>query len=76
MSSDREISRAEYEAAIYQWIIGRNGERDRMILSMYLFDGLTYERMHDRLEAMGYPIGIDQIKKVIRRRKKTLFSHI
>lgn len=72
----REMSRDELETAIYQWVIGRNGERDRTILSMYLFDGLTYERMQDRLDAMGYPLSIDRIKKIIRKRKAELFSHI
>lgn len=72
----REMSRDELETAIYQWVIGRNGERDRTILSMYLFDGLTYERMQDRLDAMGYPLSVDRIKKIIMKRKAELFSHI
>lgn len=71
-----EISRAEYEAAIYQWIIGRNGERDRKILSMYLFDGITYSEMLDRLHQDGYSIELDRLKKVISERKEQLFRHI
>lgn len=71
-----EHSREEYERLIYQWIIGRNGERDRMILNMYLFDGITYEKMLDRLEEAGYPMSRDNLKKIIRKRKEELFRHI
>lgn len=70
------MSRDEIEEAIHQWIIGRNGERDRIILSMYLFDGATYERMQARLDEMGYPLSVDRLKKIIRKRKEELFSHI
>lgn len=71
-----DLSRNELDSAIQQWIIGRNGERDRVILSMYLFDGITFARMQDRLETMGYELGIDQIKKIVRKRKEELFRHI
>lgn len=71
-----ELSRAETELAIYQWILGRNGERDRMILSMYLFDGVSYAEMQRKLDEKGYPLSIDRLKKIIRRRKAQLFRHI
>lgn len=71
-----EIGRDELETAIQQWIIGRNGERDRVILAMYLFDGITFARMQDRLEMMGYELSIDQIKKIVRKRKEELFRHV
>lgn len=71
----RCINREEYEVAIDLWILGRNGERDRMILKMYLFDGVTYREMQRRLDDK-YPLSIDQLKKIIRKRKAELFSHI
>lgn len=71
-----DLNRNELDSAIQQWIIGRNGERDRVILAMYLFDGITFARMQDRLETMGYELGIDQIKKIVRKRKEELFRHI
>ena len=74
---DREdISREDYEKAIWQWILGRNGERDRMILSMYLFDGVTYEEMQRRLDQADCPLSIDELKKIIKKRKTQLFRHI
>ena len=71
-----ELNREETELAIYQWILGRNGERDRMILSMYLFDGVSYAEMQRKLDEKGYPLSIDRLKKIIRRRKAQLFRHI
>ena len=71
-----ELSRDDYEHAIQQWILGRNGERDRMIMSMYLFDGITYEKMLDKLEEAGYPMTKENLKKIIRKRKEQLFRHI
>lgn len=69
---DREI----IEPAIIRWINGRNGERDRIILRMYLFDGITYNAMLDRLEESGYELSKDRLKQVISKRKEQLFRHI
>lgn len=71
-----ELNRDSIEQAIHQWIIGRNGERDRVILSMYMFDGVTFAEMQRRLDDIGYPLSIDQIKKIVRKRKEQLFKHI
>ena len=73
---DREVSRDEYEKAIFQWVIGRNGERDRIIISMYLFDGVTYETMQRRLDNEGYELSIDQIKNIIKKRREQVFRHL
>ena len=71
-----EPSRDAIAHAIDQWIIGRNGERDRIILSMYLFDGITIAEMQKRLDRMGYELSVDGIKRIIRHRKEQLFRHI
>lgn len=73
--NQQDIDRNYYEPLIFRWINGRNGERDRLILSMYLFDGITYEQMLDRLEESGYEITKDRLKQVIRKRKEQLFRH-
>lgn len=71
------ISADEVLWAIEQWVIGRNGERDRAIMKMYMVDGITFATMQDRLfEQYGYDLSIDQIKKIVRRRKEELFRHI
>ena len=71
-----DLNRDQYDHAIDQWILGRNAERDRMILRIYLFDGITYEEMQKRLDAQQYPLSIDQLKKIVRKRKEELFKHI
>ena len=71
-----DLNRDQYDHAIDQWILGRNAERDRLILRIYLFDGITYEQMQRRLDELNYPLGIDQLKKVIRKRKAELFKHV
>lgn len=74
--SQQDIDRQEVEPQIHRWINGRNGERDRFILSMYLFDGITYDKMLDRLEEQGYIITKDRLKQIISHRKEQLFRHI
>jgi hypothetical protein len=71
-----ELNRDLVAHAIDQWIIGRNGERDRIILSMYMFDGITISEMQRRLDEMGYELSVDGIKRIIRKRKEQLFRHI
>lgn len=71
-----DLNRDQYDHAIDQWILGRNAERDRLILRIYLFDGITFEQMQRRLDGLDYPLSIDQIKKVVRKRKEELFRHI
>ena len=71
-----DYSRDEYQEGIEQWILGRNGERDRLILRMYLFDGITFRQMQERLDKMKIPLSIDQIKRIVRKRKEQLFRHM
>lgn len=78
-----DLNRDQYDHAIDQWILGRNAERDRLILKMYLFEGITYKSMLLRLEKISeemndpsYYIGEDRLKQVVRKRKKELFRHI
>ena len=68
--------REDVEKAIFQWVIGRNGERDRRIMEMYLIDGITYREMRDRLNAEGYQIGIYGLMKGIRKRKPAVLKHL
>ena len=79
----KDLNRDQYDHAIDQWILGRNAERDRIILRMYLFDGITYEQMQRRMDKLSeeihdprYGLSIDQIKKVVSKRKTELFTHI
>lgn len=73
---EHELSRDDIEEGIHQWILGRNGERDRFLLRMYMLDGITYEEMQRRMDSAGYPLSIDRMKKIVRKRKEELFRHI
>ena len=79
----KDLNRDQYDHAIDQWILGRNAERDRVILRMYLFDGITFERMQLRMDAIAreihdpkYALSIDQLKKVVKKRREELFRHV
>lgn len=78
-----DLNRDQYDHAIDQWILGRNAERDRIILKIYLFDGITFDKMQKRLDKMAvdlndpkYELSIDQLKKIVHKRKFQLFKHI
>ena len=71
-----EYSRKDLENAIDQWVLGRNGERDRILLAMHLFDGVTLEQLQRRMDDMGYPLSVDRIKKILVVRKEQLFRHL
>lgn len=67
----QEIGRTEVEALIDEWIIGRNGERNRAILKRRLIDGITYEAL-----AEEFDMSVRQIKTIVYKCEDTLFKHI
>ena len=67
----REIQREKVEYAIYQWIMGRNAERDRAIVSRKLFDGITFEKL-----AEEFNLSPRQTKSIVYRCYDIIFRHI
>lgn len=67
----REIQRDKVEYAIYQWIIGRNAERNREIVSRKLFDGITFEDL-----AEEYSLSVRQTKSIVYRCYDIIFRHV
>lgn len=67
----RDISRSEYEAAIDEWITGKNAERDRRLLSRRLIDGVTFEQL-----AEEFDLSVRQTKDLVYKRSEVLFRHI
>lgn len=63
-------SRSEIDRLIDEWIIGRNAERDRMILKRRLLDGITYDRL-----AEEFDLSVRQVKNIVYRREDELFKH-
>ena len=68
MKLQREISRSEMRMAIDEWIFN---ERDREILKLRLLDGLTYERIAERMDMSDR-----QIKRIVYRTEDILFRHL
>lgn len=71
-----DCGRKAVDDAIEEWVIGRNGERDRIIMRMHLFDGITFQEMQKRLDKTGYPLSIDRLKQIINRRLPQIQKHI
>ena len=67
----RNICREDVEKAIYQWVIGRNAERDRAIVSRKLFDGITYEQL-----AEEFQLSVRRTKSVVYKWYDIIFRHI
>ena len=64
-------SRSELEAIIHEWVIGRNAERDRAIISRRLFDGITFERL-----AEEFDMSPRQIRTICHKREKEIYAHV
>lgn len=66
-----DISRSEIEKLIYEWIIGRNAERDRKILIRRWVDGVTYDSL-----AYEFDLSVRQIKNIVHKSEIKVIKHI
>lgn len=66
-----DLSRADIEAAIDNWIIGRNAERNRMILKRRLLDGITFDRL-----AEEFDLSVRQVKNIVYQCEDKLYKHL
>ena len=66
-----ETTRDALEHAIEQYVIGRNGERDRKILRRKLIDGATAETIAEEFE-----MSTRQIFRIIYKRETQLIGRI
>lgn len=67
----REYSRTEIEAAIDEWVIGRNAERNRKVLKSRLVDGLTFEALAEK-----YDMSVRRIQNIVYKTQEILFKHL
>lgn len=65
------LSRSQLLLLIDEWIVGRNGERDRAILKRRLIDGKTYEVI-----AEEFDLSVRQTKSIIYKQTQRLIKHI
>ena len=65
------LSRSQLIALIDEWIVGKNGERNRAILKRRLIDGLTYEQI-----AEEFDLSVRQTKTITYREEQKLIKHL
>lgn len=63
-----DISNSEIDHLIDEWI---HSERDRKVLHLRLVDGLTYERIADRMD-----MSVRAIKNIVYKAEAKLFKHL
>ena len=67
----RDYSRSELEAAINEWIVGKNAERDRRILYRRLIDGICFEPL-----AEEFDMSVRQIQNIVYKSQEKIFRHL
>lgn len=68
---DLDMSRSEIESLVDEWVIGRNAERNRLIIKDRLIDGLTYEKLAEK-----YDLSTQNIKTIVYKCQDKIFRHI
>lgn len=64
-------SRSEWEHLIDEYVIGKNAERDRLILKRRLLDGVLLEPL-----AEEFDLSVQQIKTIIYKSQNRISKHI
>lgn len=77
----KDYTKSDLEYGINEYIVGKNAERDRIILRYKLIDGLSYVQIADRLAndetlSKEYKIEVRQLQRVVSKAEKQLFKHI
>ena len=62
------LSRSEIEYLINEYIVGKNAERNRKILSRRLLDGICYEPL-----AEEFDLSVRQVKNIVYKCQDKLF---
>ena len=65
------VGRGQIQALIDEWIIGKNAERDRAILSRRLLDGICIEPLAEEFE-----LSVAQVKRIIAKGTDKIFRHL
>lgn len=77
----REYTKEEVSAAIDTWIIGRNAERNRIILKRKLIDGISYDHLSSWLKEQkdfppSYKLEVRQLKRIVYKGQEIIFRHL
>ena len=71
MNLTEKYSRSQLEVIIYEWINGKNAERNRALVARRLFDGITYERLAEEFELTP-----KQARTVFHKCETIIFRHV
>lgn len=71
MTLSDDVGRTVIEDLIHEWIVGKNAERDRLILKRRLIDGVCYEPL-----AEEFDLSVPQIKRITQKGIEKLYKHI
>ena len=66
----RGKSRTEIEYLIHEYVIGRNAERNRAVLSRRLLDGITFECL-----AEEFDLSVRQVKNIVYKASEQIYRH-
>ena len=66
-----DVGRSELNYLIDEWIIGKNAERDRLMLKRRLFDGITFERL-----AEEFDMSPRQTREIVHKAEQKVFKHL
>ena len=66
----QELSASEVCSLIDEWIIGKNGLRNRMILKRRLIDGICFEPL-----AEEFDLSTRQVKNIVYKGEAKIFRH-
>lgn len=66
-----QLSAAEWEYLIDQWVIGRNGERDRAILKRKMIAGVTFDAL-----TREFDLSHQRVEQIVYGRLDSLIPHI
>ena len=71
MNDLNDFSKADIDALIDEWIIGRNAQRNRAIIRRRLFDGIVFEDL-----AEEFDLSVRQTKNIVYDGEHKIFSHM
>lgn len=79
MIKAEDFGRSGIEKIIDEWVIGKNGERDRLIMKLHFINGYTFEGLQKKLDTMedeSFHLSIDRLKQIILQRSNQIEKHI
>lgn len=67
----KDYSKTELCAAIDEYVLGRNAERNRQIIKRRLIDGICFEPL-----AEEFDISVRQCKNIVYKTQEIVFRHL